>query len=1356
MPRIFPPAADAWQDLAFQRCRYCTRWKDLCDFSVQQLQWAEAQAQLGRRPTQREPVCRACAGFALQAEAPTTTQESQRSVSVEARYALILAFCGEYEGLPEFNEDILRCIISFLVVRVAPFISDLGVAYRCVACQRDFQSLEHVLQHAQTSKRHTQALKEAAGDSVTGGYSASGHPSGVGPSAPPGDEDAGLAHLRGAQTPQGRLQAWMLEETPEMFLREASLGTRAAGLNRVEDRQRKTQAAIEGQERRAQLRSSVVSSEAVRLEAEKEALDRKRHALDMREQHLLRSQGTAAGDEAVAQRVLHQVQEEKQEQDMLFSQWRAEVQEARAELHDQMRNSIRKDFAEARENQLYQEIHFQSQQLKRLNEITLKQQHELDTVRESLERRHEAAMDNYRFGLEAVQEQFAECREERDELKEELQDHKVVNDELKREVEALEQELEAIGRFRTIEAEQQQRLRTLLASSDRDRRPDVSEDVSEDADHTLLGGMGVMGFLTLFKKSKLRIGDVLRYLEEVLSRRLGLLASIEACFCRALNTYLTVIAIDQHDNADPGLAMARATVLARPAGNLRRVAGDLEKVHGFCHDHGIQICASSIFDELLTKKSLLQRVQRFFEIPEKLLILFYAGHGRPGTGDWILEDEDAALVDVLHLWEASHSYQRGAVLLVISDACYSGGWVSEAARLQASQVVVQSSCASWERALDGVFISLWLLVQRSEVAPLFALKHLESLERHPCTYFAPELNGGHGLPGLGPKGPPPTLLQLKTCNQELASGTSSRRASLLHFARLDHHRARRRAAQRRGQQLNTSREQNLENTKLENPGLGLRPYPKGDPQEPEILLAQLAAAKQPDLLQSLLDAACVAAAKDELRPELSRLKLQDLLGSILLQAAACQFHGEVAQASLCCLWNLAKPLQLRVELVTSGLVPHALKDVAEALGSCPLVLEWCARVVWLLSEEPRAREALLACDLPAALQRQLPGTGPSTQKWVLRALTRLDGRSGSGEQKGSEARFKEVCHWAIGVRGKRRIRSGKDSALDIMQLAVNKQHEALTDPVPPEAAPSFAHAGTLNNSTSANFQLAMPCLAPLHVFSQQEQPGAMSWADGENQATKDWQRCLLTHIMIRWASMVEELMSPRRLLRVLRPWMPFRGSRPDVEGMTWMQAEGRIRRQADRTCLRDALRGWHGHVSSLLPAVQLLCWLRPFIPHRGLTPEQEEERVFTWAELERRMKEQNFRFCRLMAFHGWISWMASERQPGSVMWVIDTSRWPKPQAPATDRPWAAANFSERRKNWAQRKALKLKEEEEERQRVQRLRAEEQLAELSARRPVAEESGRRSTLRPYEFPAVLRSDRELSPRTRGTPRDPTSP
>eukprot|EP00439_Symbiodinium_sp_Y106_P070871 s2314_g12.t1 len=51
----------------------------------------------------------------------------------------------------------------------------------------------------------------------------------------------------------------------------------------------------------------------------------------------------------------------------------------------------------------------------------------------------------------------------------ELQVHKAANEELKCEVEALEDELESFGRFQAIEAEQQQRLRTLLATSDRDR-----------------------------------------------------------------------------------------------------------------------------------------------------------------------------------------------------------------------------------------------------------------------------------------------------------------------------------------------------------------------------------------------------------------------------------------------------------------------------------------------------------------------------------------------------------------------------------------------------------------------------------------------------------------------------------------------------------------------------------------------------------------------------------------------------------------------------------------------------------------------------------------------------------------------
>ena len=36
----------------------------------------------------------------------------------------------------------------------APFVTDLGDDYRCVACQRDFRTVEQVMQHLRTSKRH--------------------------------------------------------------------------------------------------------------------------------------------------------------------------------------------------------------------------------------------------------------------------------------------------------------------------------------------------------------------------------------------------------------------------------------------------------------------------------------------------------------------------------------------------------------------------------------------------------------------------------------------------------------------------------------------------------------------------------------------------------------------------------------------------------------------------------------------------------------------------------------------------------------------------------------------------------------------------------------------------------------------------------------------------------------------------------------------------------------------------------------------------------------------------------------------------------------------------------------------------
>ncbi|CAE7822973.1 unnamed protein product [Symbiodinium necroappetens] len=140
----------------FYRCRYCGRWKDSGAFSSGQVQWA-SESDFSKRPRRgrREPVCRGCAGFALHLERGVSETEVAGSLPLESRFALIMTFSGEYPGLPEFNEDILRCIFSFLMVRVAPFVADVGDGtFRCTVCMRDFTSLPNVMQHIETSKRH--------------------------------------------------------------------------------------------------------------------------------------------------------------------------------------------------------------------------------------------------------------------------------------------------------------------------------------------------------------------------------------------------------------------------------------------------------------------------------------------------------------------------------------------------------------------------------------------------------------------------------------------------------------------------------------------------------------------------------------------------------------------------------------------------------------------------------------------------------------------------------------------------------------------------------------------------------------------------------------------------------------------------------------------------------------------------------------------------------------------------------------------------------------------------------------------------------------------------------------------------
>mmetsp|Transcript_95487 Transcript_95487/g.273889 ORF Transcript_95487/g.273889 Transcript_95487/m.273889 type:complete len:176 (+) Transcript_95487:100-627(+) len=150
----------------FYMCRFCDQWQATDKFSKDQLKAAEVQG----TPSKPVAVCLACARLALQVDANRVADDDPdeepeyASLPLESRFALVQAFTGEYEGMPAFSEDVLRRILSFVVLRPCPFVSDLGEGlFRCTACSRDFPSFVAVLQHIRTSQRHVRTLQAAAG-----------------------------------------------------------------------------------------------------------------------------------------------------------------------------------------------------------------------------------------------------------------------------------------------------------------------------------------------------------------------------------------------------------------------------------------------------------------------------------------------------------------------------------------------------------------------------------------------------------------------------------------------------------------------------------------------------------------------------------------------------------------------------------------------------------------------------------------------------------------------------------------------------------------------------------------------------------------------------------------------------------------------------------------------------------------------------------------------------------------------------------------------------------------------------------------------------------------------------------------
>mmetsp|Transcript_51025 Transcript_51025/g.150415 ORF Transcript_51025/g.150415 Transcript_51025/m.150415 type:complete len:168 (+) Transcript_51025:19-522(+) len=166
MPRPAHPEDPGEGGKVYYFCRYCDHYHEASRFSAEQRRFAEEGA--GQRG--RNPICISCSridAIAVPEPEGDAEEPTYPSLTLESRYATVLAFTGEYEGLPELPVEVLRRVFSCVVQRIGPFISDLGDGeFRCTVCARDFPSLAAAQQHASTSQRHKRAVQTAAGAPV--------------------------------------------------------------------------------------------------------------------------------------------------------------------------------------------------------------------------------------------------------------------------------------------------------------------------------------------------------------------------------------------------------------------------------------------------------------------------------------------------------------------------------------------------------------------------------------------------------------------------------------------------------------------------------------------------------------------------------------------------------------------------------------------------------------------------------------------------------------------------------------------------------------------------------------------------------------------------------------------------------------------------------------------------------------------------------------------------------------------------------------------------------------------------------------------------------------------------------------
>eukprot|EP00931_Biecheleriopsis_adriatica_P066044 TRINITY_DN40469_c0_g1_i1.p1 TRINITY_DN40469_c0_g1~~TRINITY_DN40469_c0_g1_i1.p1 ORF type:complete len:506 (-),score=107.38 TRINITY_DN40469_c0_g1_i1:10-1488(-) len=155
---------------------------------------------------------------------------------------------------------------------------------------------------------------------------------------------------------------------------------------------------------------------------------------------------------------------------------------------------------------------------------------------------------------------------------------------------------------------------------------------------------------------------------------------------------------------------------------------------------------------------------------------------------------------------------------------------------------------------------------------------------------------------------------------------------------------------------------------------------------------------------------------------------------------------------------------------------------------------------------------------------------------------------------------------------------------------------------------------------------------------------------------------------------------------------------------------------------RSVVNAWRQHVEFYSHPAQLLRWLRADVDFG----------VLSWDAYEGRVYRQYLRYTKLFVLEAW------HKVRGSNFWNIDLSSWPRGEQ--EESPRGKAERSRLRAEKAAQQAAKLRAEEEERQRLHQQRHMDLLAAASTSRADGEDSPRRrSTLKPSQWPGVLRKE-----------------